>query len=110
NPADLRAAEDTKIASAAPAAIVPLGGPVQDNQWLTCANCRLTIKNSETSFIFQLDVVGTDKKSYYLQATNPAHSRKLIQEVMMAMAETWPDYNFQFQANALGAITAVKVK
>jgi len=78
------------------------------NSWLTASGYSLTLKNSDTKFAFNLDVPDEKNAQYYLQVLQLNESTGLIQRVLRVIADRWPAYDWQFQADTNGKITDVR--
>jgi hypothetical protein len=79
------------------------------NSWITSNNYSLTVKRSESKFAFDLDVQDDKNNQYYLQVLGPKENDDiLIKQVLQAIANRWPDYKWEFQADANGQITGVR--
>lgn len=74
--------------------------------WIRCTaitNC--TLKDSNTSFVVNLDVTGDDGGAYYLQTTDPNDRPTIVKKVLSVIASHWPAYDWEFTADDSGSIT-----
>jgi hypothetical protein len=86
----------------------PVAGTSATAAWLTSAGYEVRMDNSNTSFIFRLDVQGTDGNAYHLFVNDPNQNPGLVQKVLRIIADRWPAYAFQFTADADRAVTDVQ--
>jgi hypothetical protein len=94
---------------AATAHATPTNTPVVvATNWLICRSYNLEVRNSDTSLIFQLDVVGNDGNQYFLKVVQLNDRTGLIQRIFRIMADRWPAFDWEFQADASGSITDIR--
>jgi hypothetical protein len=78
------------------------------SNWIVCNGYSLTVENSNTSFRFELDFVDAGNKQYQLRINDTNQSVGLVQQTLRIIADRWPAYAFQFQADANGNLTAIQ--
>jgi hypothetical protein len=77
--------------------------------FLTCAGYDLTVRNSDTSLIFELDVTDTNGDAFQLRVKTPNDpATGVVQDVLALLGHRWPAFVFEFKADADGNITEVK--
>jgi hypothetical protein len=70
--------------------------------WLTCPGYTLDVRRSDTDFTFDL-VIGNNQ--YSLDQTA---STGLIQKALRVIADRWPAWDWQFQADSSGTVTDIR--
>jgi hypothetical protein len=78
------------------------------SNWLVCRGYTVDMRNSETSFVFGLDVQGNDGKEYFLRVKQLNDRTGLVQRAMRIMADRWPAFDWEFQADTDGNITDIR--
>jgi hypothetical protein len=73
--------------------------------WITAKVFSLTVKNSDTDFVFDLNVNDENGGQYQLRTLDLNEANGLVQRTLQTIANRWPDYDWQFQADASGKIT-----
>jgi hypothetical protein len=76
--------------------------------WLTSRGYTLDCRNSPTSFIFRLDVQGSDGNPYFLSVNQLNDRTGLLQKVLRVTADRSPAFDWEFQADASGSITDIR--
>jgi hypothetical protein len=76
--------------------------------WIVCNGYSLGVENSDTSFRFELDLVDAAKKQYQLRVNDTNQNVGLVQKTLRVIADRWPAYAFQFQANPNGDLTDIQ--
>jgi hypothetical protein len=82
--------------------------PPSTAAWIACASYSVTIQNSDSSFVFELDVTDAKQKQYFLRVKTLNDRVGLVQKTLRVIADRWPAYAFEFQAEPNGAITDVR--
>jgi len=72
--------------------------------FVTCNGYKLTMDNSPTSFIFQLDAVDANGNPFLLRVNNFNENVGTVQKVMRIIADRWPAFAFEFKADSDGNI------
>jgi hypothetical protein len=65
------------------------------------------VRNSEASFVLELNVSGADGKEYYLRVKRLNDRTGLVQRALRLLGERWPAYDWEFEADSDGSITEV---
>jgi hypothetical protein len=71
-------------------------------RWIVCQGYTLDIRRSGTDFTLQLIV---NNNAYSLDQTA---KKGLIQRALRALADRWPDWDWELQADDNGTITEVR--
>jgi hypothetical protein len=78
------------------------------SNWLVCAGYTLDVNNSDTAFVFELDARGSDNNAYFLRVKQLNDRTGLVQRVLRIIADRWPAYDWEFQADTAGSITDIR--
>jgi hypothetical protein len=77
-------------------------------EWITCASYTLDARNSNTAFLFDLVVNDKDDNEYTLKVKQLNDRTRLVQQTLRVMADRWPAFDWEFQADGDGEMTDIR--
>jgi hypothetical protein len=75
------------------------------SNWIVCKGYTLDVRRSDTDFVFQLSV---ENNKFSLDVAQMNDRTGLVQRVLRVIADRWPAFDWEFQADASGTITDVR--